>query len=273
VIGVEVVELGDGGHLGEVEQVGDVDDPVRVALEPDVSIHGREARGVRRRLRGRASRVVQKKAAATTGLHPSLVAPRAVRRAEALSSLASTRYSSRRPGRSRRGVSRPWRDIRSSSERSCRVGPSATMRPASRTMAREHVSAARARSCVAKSLRRLQALNDPDELPPGSRVEAARGLVQDEDVRFVGEQASQGDALFLAAAEPVRQPALVAGQADVRERLGDALAERVPPKAQLKRAEGHVLSNRRAKELVVGILKEQADLAPRSLAADSGRIG
>jgi hypothetical protein len=112
---------------------------------------------------------------------------------------------------------------------------------------------------------RLQAPKNRDELSARSRVEAARGLIQDENFGIVGEQPREGDALLFTAAEPVRQAGLVVLQTNLCERLGDARMERRPSETELARPERDVLSYRWAKELIVGILKEQAHVAPRAL--------
>src|SRR5580698_3355023 len=63
-----------------------------------------------------------------------------------------------------------------------------------------------------KEAGRLQTLDDRDELPACAWVEPARRLVQDQDLRVVGEESRESNALLLSAAESVWQSSFVTRQ-------------------------------------------------------------
>jgi hypothetical protein len=100
-----------------------------------------------------------------------------------------------------------------------------------------------------------------DEPPPGAVIEIRGRLVEKKRAGSERENRGQGGASFLAAGEAMRVARTEAGESDRGEALGDARGDLVFTEPEIARAEGDVLGNTRHEELIVGILKEQADLA------------
>jgi hypothetical protein len=100
-----------------------------------------------------------------------------------------------------------------------------------------------------------------DELATSARIESARRLIEDEGPWPAREQPRQANSLLLPAAEPVGQPPIESGKPHLRERVLDARAERPCAKPKLPGPERDVLTDRRAKELIVRILEQEAHLA------------
>ena len=92
-------------------------------------------------------------------------------------------------------------------------------------------------------------------------VKAGRGLIEDEHLGAHGDHAGDGDAALLPAGELERralEERLVhAGKA---RGLAHALIDLLRGEPGIFRAEGNVLIHRLLKELVLGILKDEADL-------------
>ena len=97
-------------------------------------------------------------------------------------------------------------------------------------------------------------------LPASRGVEHRGGLVEDEYLGFDGEEASQGDALLLAAGEGVGLAALVAIEADGPYSPGDALAHLLAGDAEVLEAEGDVVLDERGDEAVLRVLEEDAEM-------------
>ena len=112
---------------------------------------------------------------------------------------------------------------------------------------------------------RAEPLKQADELTASTRVEPTRRFVEDDGLRLARQKTGETDSLLLATAQPMRQPRLESDKAHLRERIGDALEERVGSQPPLPRSKRHVLADRWAKELVVRILKEEPDVVARHL--------
>ncbi len=159
------------------------------------------------------------------------------------------------------GHSSPCASISASSLNNSIVRPSAMISPRSSTIARGHSSTASSKSCVAISfvagISRSNALNS--RRPRGSR--SLVGSSKIENRRFARQHARQADAPFFAVAQMMRRAVAKTGQPRLRERFLHARRHFRFRQTQLLRAERHVLRHRRAKQLVVRVLKNQADLA------------
>ena len=107
-----------------------------------------------------------------------------------------------------------------------------------------------------------------DQFAAAAEVETAGGLVKDENGGIAGEDSGKAGAALSAGAQVVGGSVVQAGQADLGKGAGDAVADFAVIEAELLGAEGDILEDGGAEELVVGVLKEQANLA-----ADGGEIG
>jgi len=91
-------------------------------------------------------------------------------------------------------------------------------------------------------------------------VQAGSRLVEEQDRGAHGEDAGEADALLLAEAQVVdRALAQVAGVGGLEGFL-DASLDLEGAEAEIARAEGHVLLDRRGEELIARVLEDHADL-------------
>ncbi|BAF58533.1 hypothetical protein PTH_0353 [Pelotomaculum thermopropionicum SI] len=102
------------------------------------------------------------------------------------------------------------------------------------------------------------------QLPPAPRVQAGRGLVQDQHLRPHGQHARNGHPPLHAVAQgkggqPAHRLRVQAGQA---QRLRRPLPGLVPAQSQVFQAEGHFRENRFFENLLLGLLENQPYLAP-----------
>ena len=110
-------------------------------------------------------------------------------------------------------------------------------------------------------LRRRQRLEQGLEFTPAAGIEVTGGFVEHENAGLAGEHPGQADAAFFSATETVRRPLLVALEAHHFQRVGDNLFELSIREAKLPRPECDVLKNGGTKKLIVGVLKNQANLS------------
>jgi hypothetical protein len=101
-------------------------------------------------------------------------------------------------------------------------------------------------------------LNEP---PPGAVIEIRGRLVEKERAGSERENRGQGGAALLSSGETMRMARPEPAESDCGEARSNARGDLVFTEAEIARAEGDVLGNTRHEELIVGILKEQADLA------------
>ena len=104
-------------------------------------------------------------------------------------------------------------------------------------------------------------LEDADQRTTRSRIETAEGLVERKQARLTREDSGKADALPLAEAQSQCAAWFVAGESDGGEAVAHALSRFFVGQAEIERAEGDVLEDGRAEELIVGVLKEKADSA------------
>jgi len=108
--------------------------------------------------------------------------------------------------------------------------------------------------------RNVQILDEVDEAMFCLLIQPGGGLVQEQDPGLHGQHRCQRDQALLAPREFIGHPVGKTGQTQaLQSRQGNlpGLGRGFP---QVQRAEGHIFQNRRAEELVVGVLKEQPDL-------------
>ena len=103
---------------------------------------------------------------------------------------------------------------------------------------------------------------DPlDEVAAAGRVEAGRGLVEGQQLRFHHQHGGQGRFFLLARAQVQRGRTADILQAERCHDVSYPLARHVPGPAGVERAEGDVLLDRGEEQLLPRVLKDQADLA------------
>lgn len=95
-------------------------------------------------------------------------------------------------------------------------------------------------------------------LTPG--IQIACRLVQYEDLRTAGKYARQAHSLFFPSAQVVRRTSLESRQSNAVQGFFDQAADLGLAETVLPGTEGNILKNRRAEELIVGILKQESDL-------------
>lgn len=110
------------------------------------------------------------------------------------------------------------------------------------------------------------------QLPPGSGVERRGRLVEHEHGGLAGQEPRQADPFAFADAELGWIAGAGVRQADRCEGLCHTAADVLEVEAGVERAECDVVLDRGAEELVVGVLKQQSDLATneRQLGGDDG---
>ena len=97
------------------------------------------------------------------------------------------------------------------------------------------------------------------QLAATARIEAGSGLVEHEQLRLHRQHGGDGDALLLADAEMVRDAVHVVAHIHGSECITHARAHFLLGQALVNRAERDVVEHRGREELVVGLLKNQAD--------------
>ena len=102
---------------------------------------------------------------------------------------------------------------------------------------------------------------DRDQRAACSWVETAEGFVERQHARLTRENSGETDALTLAEAQSQRAARFVAGESNGGEAVAHALSRFVVREAEIQWAEGDVLEDGRAEELIVGVLKEEPDSA------------
>lgn len=105
-----------------------------------------------------------------------------------------------------------------------------------------------------------ETLQNSNQFATAAGIEIAGGFIQHKQFGIAGKNSSQTDAAFFAAAEAVRSSLFKAAEADHFERLGNFRSNLIGVQTELAWTESDILPNRRAKELIVGILKKQADI-------------
>lgn len=105
-----------------------------------------------------------------------------------------------------------------------------------------------------------QRSQDREQLTPGTRIEIARWLVQYEHFRLTGEDPSEGYPLPFAVAEMSRIEISHEWQADGRQAPGNTPFRLYGVTTEQLRTKRHVFGDRRGKELIVGILKDETDV-------------
>jgi hypothetical protein len=91
-------------------------------------------------------------------------------------------------------------------------------------------------------------------------VEHGGGFVEDEYLGFGDQEASQGDALLLAARKSMGLAALEAFEADGSYSPGDPLAHLLPGDAEVLQAESDIVLDERCDETVLRVLEEDAEV-------------
>ena len=108
---------------------------------------------------------------------------------------------------------------------------------------------------------RRQSGDQFDKVPPIPRIQIAGGFIQGQDAGIHGEHRGQRHPLALSLAEMMRGAARIGViQHHVAQGFLDPLADLLRRNPQIERTEGDILKNRRAKELIVGILEEEPHL-------------
>ena len=130
------------------------------------------------------------------------------------------------------------------------VGPAATTRPSASITTEWQRLAAKFRSCVATTIVSAALAIEPAEqggdVELVAEIERRRRLVEQQDVRLLGQRAGDDDALLLAAGERGETAALE--------------GERCPVAASASRAIGHVARALEFEGAEVGVAPHQGDL-------------
>ena len=106
--------------------------------------------------------------------------------------------------------------------------------------------------------RAIDALEDVEQLAPGTRVEVGGRLVEHEQARAHGEHGGDRHAPALAHRQLERRPLGGALHADGGECLRHAPLDLRARQALVERAERHVLRDGRHEELVVRVLEDES---------------
>jgi hypothetical protein len=109
-----------------------------------------------------------------------------------------------------------------------------------------------------------EALDQIYEEPFGARVERCGRLVEQDDVRPQRQNRGYCRALLFTARQLEGRAIGEVRDLHGRQSLVAAFADLIRGEAQLQRPERHVVENRRAEELYVGVLEDEADLAVES---------
>ena len=120
----------------------------------------------------------------------------------------------------------------------------------------------------------VELVEDADDALLALFVEPGGRLVEQERLRLHGEDRGEADHLLLAKGELGCDALGKAAHAEPVERGKDDGARLFRGLPEVERPEGHVVGHRGAEELVVGVLKEQADPCPHVeevLFPDAGR--
>ncbi len=110
--------------------------------------------------------------------------------------------------------------------------------------------------------RHVQRAQDVCQFAAGGGVEVGGGLVEDEDLRFHGEDGRDGHPAALSEGEVVWRAVLELRHADPLQGPLHALLQLRPLQPGRRGPERHVLPDGRHEELVVRVLEDDADPAP-----------
>ena len=98
-----------------------------------------------------------------------------------------------------------------------------------------------------------------------ARVEAVRGLVQEQDLGVDRKDGGEGDLLLLAAAQIVGRAFGERTEAQHGQGVVDPLEDLLAGQVEVQRPEGDLVAHAGAEELRVRALKDDADAAPEGL--------
>ncbi len=101
-----------------------------------------------------------------------------------------------------------------------------------------------------------------EHLLDAGRVQARRGLVEQQHRRAHGDGPRRGGPLALAVGQLVRRPVRQVLDAEQGERLGHPLAHLTHGQPEVHRPEGHVLGDVGAEQLVVRVLQHELHALP-----------
>src|SRR5262249_2326816 len=119
----------------------------------------------------------------------------------------------------------------------------------------------------------MQAVKKANEVAAAAWVEEHGGLVEEQDFRSHRQDAGQGDAPLFAAGEMEGDASFKSLQTDAGQGFGNAIAHIFGLDAEVKRHEGDVVEDGGVKDLVVAVLKNDADLGSQSTALTAlGRV-
>ncbi|TXT23000.1 MAG: hypothetical protein FD138_3337 [Planctomycetota bacterium] len=101
-------------------------------------------------------------------------------------------------------------------------------------------------------------LEDRDQRAARPRIETAEGFVERQHARLAREDSGEANSFAFAEAQPQRTARFVAGESNGGEAVAHAPPRFIFGQAEIEWAKRDVLKDRRAKELVVGVLKQKA---------------
>ncbi len=90
-------------------------------------------------------------------------------------------------------------------------------------------------------------------------------LIKHQNIGLIGEYGGQGQAFAFTEREVERRALVVARQADGIQCLGHPVFDFISGQAEVERAKGHIIENGRAKELIIGVLKDNSHLATNGI--------
>jgi hypothetical protein len=105
-----------------------------------------------------------------------------------------------------------------------------------------------------------QSVQQTNQFTPAARIQVHRRLIEQEYLRPHRQDAGESDAPFLAAGKMKRHTLFQARKTDARQRLRDAGANLVGRQVQIERSERDIVEDRGVEDLVIAVLKNDADL-------------
>ena len=108
----------------------------------------------------------------------------------------------------------------------------------------------------------VEPLDGIEHLAAALRVKHGGRLVEHDALRLHGQHACDGHTLLLSAGEQLRRIGPVFVHADGAERIVDAPADLLRRDTEVFGREGHILLDHVRDDLVVGVLKDHADVLP-----------
>ena len=108
----------------------------------------------------------------------------------------------------------------------------------------------------------VEPLDGIEHLAAALRVKHGSRLVEHDALRLHGQHACDGHTLLLSAGEQLRRIGPVFVHADGAERIVDAPADLLRRDAEVFGREGYILLDHVRDDLVVGVLKDHADVLP-----------